>query len=166
VATKLRDAQAEEEMSLVIDIVRSIRNARAQSKIDPSRRIEARIHASNKPAIESHRQAIETLARVQPLAILYAGQEGGDEGAVVLLVKDVRVVLPMTADLDAERQHLENDKQAVEARIASLKTRLSDDAFLSKAPASVVEKERGKLVDSQMTLEKIEQRLAELADIC
>ena len=161
-ATKLRDAQAEEEMSLVIDIVRSIRNARAQSKIDPSRRIEARIHASNKSAIESHRQAIETLARVQPLAILDAGQEKGDEGAVVLLVKDVRVVLPMRADLDAERQRLENDKQAVEARIVGLKARLSDDAFLSKAPAPVVEKERGKLLDSQATLEKIEQRLAEL----
>jgi valyl-tRNA synthetase len=91
-----------------------------------------------------------------------AGQEEGDEGAVVLLVKDVRVVLPMTVDLDAERQRLENDKQAAEARIASLKARLSDDAFLSKAPPPVVEKERGKLVDSQVTLEKIEQRLAEL----
>ena len=45
------DDEAEREMSLVIEIVRSIRNARAESKIDPAKRIEAHVHAKNNSAM-------------------------------------------------------------------------------------------------------------------
>jgi len=161
-AGQFTDAQAEEEMSSVIEIIRSIRNARAQTRIDPARRIEARIHTDNKPVFESHRQAIETLARVRPLAILGPRKGREDEGAMVLLLRHAEVILPMAVDIDAERQRLEKEREALQARIADLKAKLGDDAFLSKAPPSVVEKERGKLLDFQGRLGKAEERLAQL----
>ena len=161
-AGEFTDTQAEEEMNLVIEIIHSIRNARAESKIEPSRRIEARIHTHNKSAIEPHRQAIETLARVQPLAVLDPGRERRDEGERVLLLRDAEVVLPMAVDLDAERQRLEKEREALQARIAGLEARLRDNSFLSKAPPSIVEKEQGKLLDSQSRRKKLEERLAQL----
>ncbi|MCX5998761.1 MAG: class I tRNA ligase family protein, partial [Chloroflexi bacterium] len=161
-ATGFSDNRAEEEMASIIDIVRSVRNARAQSKIDPSRRIEARIHTSRKPVVESHRQAIETLARLQPLTILDPRIEKRDEGAQVVLLKDCEVVLPMSVDLQAEIQRLGRDRSDLQARIAGFTVRLSDTAFLSKAPAAVVEKEQAKLLDLRARLEKTEARLAEL----
>ena len=157
------DTQAEEEMESVIEIIHSIRNARAQSRIEPVRWIEAQIYTKNKSAIESHRQSIETLARVQPLAILDPRKERGDrEGALVLVLRNVEVILPMAVDLDAERQRLEKEKEALQAKIARLETRLSDNTFLSKAPPLIIERERGKLLESQGRLEKIKERLTQL----
>jgi valyl-tRNA synthetase len=157
------DTQAEEEMGSVIEIIHSIRNARAQSRIEPARWIEAQIYTKNKSTIESHRQSIETLARVRPLAILDPRKKREDkEGALVLVLRNVEVILPMAVDLDAERQRLEKEKEALQAKIAHLETRLSDSTFLSKAPSLIIERERGKLLDSQGKLEKIEERLTQL----
>ena len=160
------DERAEEEMKTIIDIIHSIRNARAQSRIESARRIEAQIYAKDKAAIESHRRAIETLARVQPLVLLDLGSRGKNhEGAMVLVLRDVEIVLPTMADLDAETRRLEKEKEALEGRIADLKSRLSNESFLTKAPASVVNKERMKLLDCESRLEKIDERLAQLSRI-
>ncbi len=163
VSAGFTDTEAEREMGLIIDIIRTIRNARAEAKIDPAKRIEAHVHAKNNSAIEPHRQAIETLARVQPLHILGARKESGKDGAQVLHVGEVDIVLPMTVDVDAEKQRLEQEKESMQARIASLQARLSDQTFLSKAPQAIVDKERGKLQDFQTKLQKMTERLAELA---
>ena len=160
--TGRRDSAAEEEIGLLIDVIRSIRNARAESRLSPSQRIEARIHTANPSAMECHRQAIEALARVQPLAILEPRKQKTDKGAQVMLVRDVEVVLPLAVDLEAERERLRKDREVLEARIAALRARLDDEAFLSRAPAAIVEKERAKLTDAQARLEKVGRRLAEL----
>jgi valyl-tRNA synthetase len=158
------DEQAQEEMKTIIDIVRSIRNARAQSRIEPARWIEAQIYVKDQAAIESHRRAIETLARVRPLVLLDFGRRGvSHEGAMVLVLRDVEIVLPTMADLDAERGRLEKEKEALEGRIADLKSRLSNVSFLTKAPAEVVKKEQMKLLDSESRLEKTDERLAQLS---
>ncbi len=159
------DAQAEQEMNSVIEIIHSIRNARAEFKIEPTRWMEAQIYTENKLSIESHRQAIETLAKVRPLIIFGSGEERrGKEKALALVLKDAEVILPMAGavDLDAERQRLESEKEALQTKIESLKTRLSDNAFLSKAPPSIIEKEQGKLLDYQGRLGKLIERLTQL----
>lgn len=158
------DGQAEAEMELIIDVVRGIRNARAESRVESARWIEAQIHARDRSMIEAHRRAIEALARVRPLAILDERRESeAHEGAMVLVLKDVEVVLPMMTDVGAEKQRLLREKEALEARIADLKIRLSRDAFLSRAPSSVVEKERGRLLESEDKLRKISDRLVQLS---
>ncbi len=156
------DVEAEREMGLVIDVIRAIRNARAESKVDPAKRIEAHVHAGKGPAIEPHRLAIEALARVQPLHILDRRQGPRSDGAQVLHVGEVEIVLPMTVDVDAEKARLGQERESLENRIAGLQARLNDQAFLSKAPQAVVDKERGKLQDWQAKLQKITQRLVEL----
>jgi valyl-tRNA synthetase len=157
------DDRAEEEMALVIEIVRSIRNARAESKVESSRWIEAKVYAGDRAAVEAHRRAIETLARVQPLTVLdRRGEEKNPEGAAVLVLRDAEVVLPMMTAPDAERRRLEGERQALKARVADLRVRLSGEAFVSKAPPPVVEKERRRLLEAEDKLRKIEERLAQL----
>jgi valyl-tRNA synthetase len=159
------DIQAEEEMQLVIEIIRSIRNARAESKIDPARWIEGHIYTEN-PAIESHCKAIEVSARIRPLTIMDPRKETRNrDGAVVLVLRGAEVVLPMSdvVDFNAEKQRLEKEKDACQTKITQLRIRLNDSSFLSKAPANVVEKERGKLLESQSRLKKLEERLSQLS---
>jgi valyl-tRNA synthetase len=162
VPTGYSDERAEAEMQSVIEIVRSIRNARAQLKAPANSWTEAWIHSENKEALEIHRQSIENLARSRPLRISEppARDAGRPAGAMVLVLKDAEVVLPAPVDLQAERERLEKQKSDLQARIATLQARLADAAFLQKAPSQVVQKERDKLADSQGQLKKLEETLA------
>ena len=80
----------------------------------------------------------------------------------MLVLRDAEIVLPMMTDLDAERRRLEGEKHALEVRISDLTVRLDGEAFINKAPAAVVEKERRRLLDAEDRLQKIEERLAQL----
>jgi valyl-tRNA synthetase len=157
------DDGAEAEMALIIEIIRSIRNARAEAKVEASRWIEAQVYARDSSAVAAHRRAIEALARVQPLTVLdRRREERNPEGAAVLVLRDAEVVLPAMTDPNAERRRLEGEKQVLGTRIADLRARLSGEAFVSKAPPAVVEKERRRLLEAEDRLQKMEERLAQL----
>jgi valyl-tRNA synthetase len=65
-------------------------------------------------------------------------------------------------DLSAERKRLEDEIANIANDIARLETRLKDAAFISKAPAAVVEKERGRLQSQQDKLNRLKQELMQL----
>ena len=159
------DSQAERQIEVVIEIVRSVRNARAEQKIDASKWIEAHIYADDKEATEQHARTIEILARTRPLIVHHRGEpkEGASE-ALVMVLGHADVVLPMAGmvDTDAERQRLEKEIEQYNVSISRLETRLVDSAFLSKAPPAVVEKEQGRLSEYRGKVQKIEERLSQL----
>jgi len=158
------DAEAEKQMELVIDIVRAIRNERAEFRVEPSRFIEALVVAHDaESAIQSQARAIETLARVRPLTFI-GGSDPRPDRAKTLVLGGAEVILPMAGmvDIDAERQRLKRETEANEADIARLDTRLKDDRFLSKAPSHVVDRERERLQEYLSKAERLRQRLAEL----
>ena len=127
--------------------------------------IEARVYADSlRPAIASQSQAIETLAKARPLAVLSRDQrQAKGEKALVIVLKEAEVVLPWAGmvDLVAEKQRLEMEIGVNEREIARLDQRLKDPAFVSKAPAAVVDKERGKLQVCRGKLTRLQQELAQ-----
>jgi valyl-tRNA synthetase len=163
---KAIDSEAEQVMDSVIEIIRSIRNARAEHKVAASKWIEARVYADKfQTDIASKSEAIETLAKARPLAVLSRDQRRAkDEKALVLVLKEAEVVLPLAGmvDLAAERQRLEGEISTVEKEIGRLEQRLKDEAFVAKAPPAVVDKERGKLKAFKDKLLRLEQELAQL----
>jgi valyl-tRNA synthetase len=163
---KFIDTEAERVMESVIEIIRSIRNARAEHKVAASKWIEARIYAEElQAAISSQSEAIEALAKARPLAVLGRKQrQAKDEKALIMVLKEAEVVLPWASmvDLAAERQRLEGEISTVEREIDRLEQRLKDKAFVAKAPAAVVDKERGKLQAFTDKLVRLRQELAQL----
>jgi len=161
------DDEAEREMESVFEIVRSIRNARVESGVDPAKFIKGIIiTGESKQALEAHAQAITTLARVRPLEIV-----GSAEGlklrqaqAKIFVLKGVEVILPLEGmvDTDAEKSRLLKELEANQAEIARIEKLLLDESFTTKAPAAVVEKERQKLSDRKDKLAKLTDRLAQL----
>jgi valyl-tRNA synthetase len=158
------NVSVEGEMERVMDIVRAIRNFRAESKLDPSRWVEAVVEAGEaRDAVTAHAAAIEALARARPLAIL--GEPAPrPEGAAVLVLRDVQVVLSRAglADLSRERERLEKEMAQARANIERLQAKLADAPFLAKAPPQVVEKERQRLAESCDRLARLQERLAAL----
>jgi valyl-tRNA synthetase len=153
------DPEAERIMESVIEIIRSIRNARAQYKVESTRWIEAQIYGGKlTPAIIPYSQAIQTLARARPITFLDKRQESPPtENALVLVLKETEVIIPMESmiNLEAERKRLQKEIEQSQAEVTQLEARLKDRAFLTRAPAAVVDKERQKLAAIKDKLERL-----------
>ena len=159
------DPQAERIMESIIEIIRSIRNARAQYKVERTKWVEAQIYGGKlTPAITPYSESIQALARAKPLSFLDSRQKGEPkENALALVLKETEVIIPMESmvDLEAERKRLQQEIEQIESAVARLEARLKDKAFLAKAPAAVVEKERTKLGERKNKLERLKQQLIE-----
>ncbi len=157
------DPEAERVMDSVIEIVHSIRNARAEHNVENSRWIEARIYGGElTPVIAPYFKAVEILARARPVTVLDTREEGqAGDNSLVLVLKETEVVIPMESmvDLEAEKRRLEKELERNQAEADRLGVRLKDKAFLEKAPAAVVEKERQKRDTLTDKIERLKQQL-------
>jgi valyl-tRNA synthetase len=153
------------DFELLQEIVRSIRNLRAEKGVAPSKRIAAIFSGGGKTATLTE--------QVKVLAAL-AGLDGSQvtiekslkekpEGAAALVVGPVEIYLPLAGmvDLEQERARLEKELAEAESQIERLEKLLGGD-FASKAPETVVQKEREKLAAYKETAEKIRAQFPEL----
>jgi valyl-tRNA synthetase len=159
-----KDAAAEEVMASVVEIIRSIRNARTEYKVEQSKQIETIIYAGElEKEIATYASAIQTLAKAVPT--IARNREGAPpENSLVTVLKGVEVIIPMQSmvDIDAEKKRIQKEIEQFEGEVVRLEGRLKDEAFLSKAPAQVVEKERANLAAKREKLEKLKEHLAHL----
>ncbi|RLC72338.1 MAG: valine--tRNA ligase [Chloroflexi bacterium] len=153
------DLAAEEEMEAVIEVIRAIRNHRAEVKIPSSQFIPCFIRpkADGIP-LSDYSLLIATLARAKPLTFL----EGGErlEGAKVVVLREAELFFPAERlDQERERERLVAEAEFLRRQIQRLEERLADGEFLNKAPSSVVEKEKAKLEKYRDKLERLQQQL-------
>ena len=142
------DDEAESDVGAVIEVVRAIRNLRAEFRIQPSQPLEALVDAPEIGQVfESEAEVIRTLARVEPLRLVSngAGGEAGQEVSVVLSSGTVTVPLGGLVELDKEKTRLASELDQISVNLERLSTRLEDPDFLAKAPEEVVERERQRL---------------------
>ncbi|MBI4758766.1 MAG: valine--tRNA ligase [Chloroflexi bacterium] len=153
---------AEREMGLVLEIVRAIRNARAEFEVEPNRRIAALIAAgSNAGHLGDQAAVIAALARVDPerLTIVPHLVEKPSQ-ALGLVVGTVEVFLPLPGmiDLAVEQDRLDREMATAESEIARAVALLGNASFVSRALEGVVEKEKEKLATLQERLDKLVRR--------
>ncbi|MBE9477843.1 MAG: valine--tRNA ligase [Chloroflexi bacterium] len=158
------DPEAERVMASIIEIIRSIRNARAEYKVESSKWITAQIYAGRlSQAISPHSETIQSLARAKPVTFYSNRQERtAKESALTLVLQETEVVIPMESmlDLAAERKRLQKEIEQSQATIAQLEARLKDRDFLTKAPEAVIDKEQDKLALRKSKLERLREQLA------
>jgi valyl-tRNA synthetase len=158
--------EAERVMDSVIEIVRSIRNVRAQYKVKPSLWIAARVYTGGLLSkLSAEANMIETLAKARPVTILgRQKRESTRDKELVLVLKEAEVVVPLAGIVDrlTEEQRLMKESAEIRGRIAQLEARLRGKAFLEKAPAQVVEKEKQKLAMLEDKLRRLHQELSQL----
>ncbi|HYP40235.1 MAG TPA: valine--tRNA ligase [Chloroflexia bacterium] len=171
------DEDAERDFGLIIDIIREIRNARAEAVRDApenikkemtGRRIEALLAGGSRTAML--REEAETIARLARLDLEKLvieeslSEEQRPARATTLVVGEVEVALPLAGlvDLDVERKRLQSEAEATQAEIERTEGLLSNEQFTAKAPPQVVQREQAKLSAAQERLEKLRERLAAL----
>jgi valyl-tRNA synthetase len=162
------DETAEAAMALIMEMVRAIRNARAEYTVEPGRRIEAVIAAGEEyDLLTSQRDILITLSRLdaERLHIARTLKEKPTQ-ALALVVRGVEIYLPLAGmvDLEKERQRLNAEIEEVTKGIAGSGKLLANEDFLAKAPAQVVEREREKLAGYRQRQVKLQERLQSLED--
>jgi valyl-tRNA synthetase len=160
-----RDEEAESQAQGVIDVVRAIRNIRAERGVEPARYVEAYLVADGmREAAEASRLMIETLARVRPLHIVDGAAAAPRERVITAVLRDVQVVLPLAGlfDVEAERARLRRQVDDAQAEVTRLEAKLANEQFRTRAPAAVVGKEEEKLAAARARLEGLQARLEEL----
>ena len=153
---------AVDDFTLIQDMIRAIRNVRAEYQVQLGQKIPCVISAGSKiDLIDSQRQVFISLAGVDPtsLDIMTAPLEPSDD-QISLVVTPVEIALPMAGlvDVEAERERLEKELADAEAQIQRLEKLLASP-FSEKAPDEVVENERARLATYRETAARIKGQL-------
>jgi valyl-tRNA synthetase len=151
--------------NLVMDVIRAIRNLRAEKQVKPGNKIGATITAGDQTAtLQSQKATIAALSHLNPEAFeILESLEAKPEGSTAIVVGPAEIFLPL-ADLinpEEEKIRLQADLSEAQGQIQRLEKLLASP-FAEKAPAEVVQKERDRLDGFRSTAEKLQSQLDEL----
>jgi valyl-tRNA synthetase len=151
VDARLVDPVAERSMDMIMQIVASIRNVRAQWNIKPHDQIECHFVTSKQTSQELLRLnmgLIEKTARIGQSSLSVSLQEVHKNSATDV-VDDIKFFIPLGGiiDIEKEKRRISAEIDAQEKAARAIESRLASDAFVSKAPKDVIDKERVRLND-------------------
>ncbi|MBI1794471.1 MAG: valine--tRNA ligase [Chloroflexi bacterium] len=150
------------DFMLIQEIVRAIRNLRAEKSVAPSKRIAATFAAGDKTDLLKEQAAtIASLAGLDhSLLSIRESLKKKPTDSAALVIGPVEIFLPLAGmiDLADEKSRLEKELAEAQSHIERLERLLASD-FAGKAPAPVVAKEREKLAGYKETAEKLRAQL-------
>ena len=153
------DVGAEMVIGSLIEIIRAVRNTRAEYEVETNKLIEASVYAGELASIlKPYKGAIETLASAR---VTIESERSGTvpPQALVLVLETSEVVIPMASmfDLRSEMERITRETDEAVLEIGRLETLLGDKAFCGKAPAAVVEKQQEKLDSAREKLTRLKE---------
>jgi valyl-tRNA synthetase len=157
------DLAAETEMAILQDLIVSVRNLRAELKVEPKVKVPIEVFA-HEPAIrkmiEHSRGAVERLGSVDTISFVEASlaKLAGARGTARF---DVHVIYERKIDVASECERLKKELEKIEKELGNNQKQLGNEQFLAKAPEKVVEglRRRGQelLVLQQKTTIKLKE---------
>jgi len=150
------------DFELVQEVVRGIRNLRAEKNVTPSKKIPATIVGGERvDLLKEQSSIIAALAGLDPAQVSnLKSLSEKPKDSISLVVGSVEIYLPLAGmvDLAEDKSRLEKELKEAESHIERLEKLLSGD-FVNKAPPALVQKERDKLAGYKDTAEKIKAQL-------
>ncbi|HEX7594485.1 MAG TPA: class I tRNA ligase family protein, partial [Anaerolineae bacterium] len=158
---KFFDARAEKEFAALMDIVRVIRNARAEFNVEPGKRIPAIIAAgSAAKRLDAQRDTLALLARLDPNEFRIETRAEKPAQALASMSGKIEIYLPLAGMIDVEKEkaRLAGDRAKVNGDIARAQTLLAGE-FSKRAPKDVVQKTRDSLAANQERAARLAKQL-------
>jgi valyl-tRNA synthetase len=166
--TSLIDESAEQDIEWVKAFVVGVRNIRGEMDIAPSKRLPVlltNLSAQDHQRLENTQQYLSMLAKLESIDILAEGTDA--PASATALVGEMEIMIPMAGliDKEAELARLQKAADKLMAEVARTQGKLSNESFVGKAPAQVIDKEKAKLADAQMQLNKIQEQQVAIAKL-
>ncbi len=157
------DAQALEEMTLVMGAITGIRNIRGEMNIPPSKKVDIVVEAPGLNDAEILRHNIphlRSLARVESIDLGTSVAKPKGSATAVFGQNQVHVILKGLLDFEEEKKRLRKEIAKVEKDMEMLDRKLSNPQFREKAAAEIIEEVQEKKEALSLRLEKLNHNLS------
>jgi valyl-tRNA synthetase len=157
------DEAAELWVAQLKAVIDACRNLRGEMNLSPAVRVPllATGDAVRLQSIAPYAQALARLSEVQVIAN-EADLDAQAPGAPVAIVGTDKIVLKVEIDVAAERERLQKEITRLSGEVVKCGAKLQNESFVARAPAAVVDQERKRLAEFEVTLEKLHSQLAKL----
>ncbi len=165
VRPELSDKEAANDMRLLVDIIRAVRNIRAEVNTPMSKQVKLFIKAKGEniqSQLEKNRAYVERFCN--PSELVISTDVSLDEKAMTAVVTGAELILPLEGLINIEEEiaRLEKEYDKLNKEVERVQKKLNNQGFIAKAPAKVVEEERAKEQDYVEKREAVQSRIAEL----
>jgi valyl-tRNA synthetase len=168
-----RDVGVEGEVEAMLELVRGLRNARAEARIEPGSwlAMEVAVPESMGATFDALRPAIERLGRIRPLERRVSREALGDgqplaAGDLAVIAGPIEAIAHRPTDpaattdgSGADRARLERELEQARGWLAAARERLANEAFIRNAPPTVVEGARAREAELADQVARLEDRL-------
>ncbi|MGI2174631.1 valine--tRNA ligase [Shewanella ulleungensis] len=162
------DETAMADLEWVKQVIVAVRNIRAELNIAPSKPLNALVRGvsyQDRIRLEANQTFFASLAKLETITILEEGETA--PMSTTQLVGNMELLIPMAGliDVAAEMARIDKQLEKLAQEIARIEGKLSNEGFVAKAPAAVIDKERAKMTDLTRDIEKLNEQKVELAKI-
>lgn len=157
--------KSEDKMEVITEIVRSVRNLRAEFRIQESQYLKAIVYTPGfEDLVKSESATVNFLARVELITKDIENPIDLLENHVSLVLKHgtITVLLESLVDTESEKKRLHLEVNELDIHRIRLMDRLRDKNFLNKAPELVVEQERQRLIEIDERRNRIKEIISSL----
>ena len=152
-----------EKLEMAMSVIKAIRNIRAEAEAAPSKKLSAVILCAEgrENVVKAGERYIKNLANITEITFIDDKKDVPEE-TMSAVVDGAEVYIPLDELMDykAELDRLTKEKKRLEGEVKRAAGKLSNEGFISKAPAKVVEEEKAKKVMYEEMLAKVADRLA------
>ena len=157
------DEEAVAEMEWLMAFITSIRSIRSQMNIPPKKQLPVLLKEStelDQQRLTANQDFLSRLANLESISLL----EGEAPAAATALVGKMEILIPLEGLIDkgAEISRLEKEITKLEKVIKQSSGKLSNENYVAKAPAEVVQNERNKLLELEQTVSQLKTQLTSL----
>ncbi len=162
---ELEFSTATKKMNLLKDVIRSVRNTRAELNVPMSKKIELHINAKDEEILANlvaGKTYVEKFCNPEELKL--GTDLTAPEKSMSSVLSGVELYLPLAGllDLDAEIARLEKELKKLDGEVERVQKKLNNQGFVAKAPAHVIEEEKAKEKDYVEKRATVQARIDEL----
>jgi valyl-tRNA synthetase len=155
----------EKQAQIIMELISSIRNIRAEWHIPENTFIECIFKMKNKSLkklIEENQNYLKRLARIDNILIDEKFKELSGCASGVVDKIDFYIPLKKVIDIDKEKERIHKQIDSFTTQLKSLKVRLKNKEFLTKAPKEIVEREKEKSNELSQIIKRLKNNLKNL----
>jgi valyl-tRNA synthetase len=157
------DEQAEAHVAKLKGLVDACRNLRGEMNVSPATRLPLYV-LGDTAFMQAAGPVLQALAKLNEVKVFESEADwaAAAQAAPVAVVGESRLCLFMEIDVAAEKLRLGKEATRLDGEITKATAKLSNEAFVAKAPPAVIEQEKKRVADFTATLQKVREQLARL----
>ena len=158
---------ASEQMEGVMEVIRAVRNLRAEMNVSPGKKATLFLHAHTGwgDVLQSAAGYFMRLAGASGVEMIDGDTRPEKSAAAVSSVCEIYIPLGELVDIEKELERLQKDMKNAEGEVKRSEGMLANEKFVAKAPAELVENERIKLATARERVSALQKRISEMMEL-